>query len=72
MTGQMLHLGEDPHRCELPYGRKDIEFGSMLPAGPPGSVWRCNCGLLWVVSHARWEPANWRTRWRYRKATTKP
>lgn len=67
-TGRMLHLAAETHECRPPLGRDDIPFSALLPAGPPGSVWRCHCGRLWEAGPAEWRHAGRRLRWRYRHA----
>lgn len=70
MTAELLHVAPEPHRCQPPHGRDDgWGWNSLLPAGPPGSVWRCPaCGRLHVAMAGGWDDAGWLTRWRYRKA----
>lgn len=67
----MLHLAAETHRCRPPLGRDQGDgFGPnpLLPAGPPGSVWRCECERLWVAHAGAWDEAGPWLRWRWRKA----
>ena len=50
MNGTWLKGPEKPHACEKPNAR-------MASAG---SVWRCDCGVAWIVSSGdQREPGNY-------------
>lgn len=79
LIGVMLHVAEEPHRCRPPHGRNcgdGLGVNFLLPAGPPGSVWRCACGRLWQAGAGSWFGAGRWTRWHYRNVrshvTTSP
>lgn len=76
------------HQCAPPiHGigptTRDGRHAMTVPDAPIGTVWRCDCGRLWVVAEIPpprpgagqypadpryWTRAGWITRWRYRHA----
>jgi hypothetical protein len=48
--GILLHLGSEPHMCQPP--RVGTQPPSMITRSllPVGSVWKCNCGVIWLVT----------------------
>jgi hypothetical protein len=52
------------HRCAPP-----VEADSSnrpIPALPPGTVWRCDCGVHWTAREYGWLRSTW---WERRRAT---
>jgi hypothetical protein len=63
---------EKPHECDLPSERPKVDYFGRenRTDASPGSLFRCECGRLWVVEVATtfryWSPAGIFTRLAYR------
>lgn len=55
MSGEVIYR-PDRHECDPPTGWASTFFHHHMTSEEVGSVWRCDCGRLWIVEPYRHRP----------------
>jgi hypothetical protein len=59
-TGEWIVLkGENSHKCSLPDFVENKPYSTMLQKRHAGSVWKCECNLMYEWSGKKWRDVDY-------------